>query len=565
MQQRAPSSYRQSEATVPTFPVSPKSSTIASPFFNSQSSTGSWKVSKGRAGSVLLCILLSIVTLWMSVNLLFISRTGIAIRSNQPSIKDESNSMQGGAAGRKEGGSSSLMNPPEVTVSGQADSLVIVQGEIAEDKQGGVGAMRGSREGVKVRADEMLDRAWKYEGIAPWRMHGIVGRKPDGSLAWEPLGPPPQNFNAQLELHRSGGFNMRLSDSLPLDRNVTDPRHADCRAISYPSDLPFASVVMVFHNEPFSTLMRSIHSVLGRTPRELLKEIVLVDDASPAAHLKPGGQVEEYITKYLPKVRIVRNPRRTGIVGARLLGINSTTSDIFVILDSHIEVSPGWLEPLLLRIHQDERVIIMPQVDGIEASTFEHKPHGIGCTLGIIWKLMEHAFDPNSKNPSRMSKGPADYVTSPTMAGGLFAANKEFFFKIGAYDTGMSYWGVENVELSFRLWQCGGILECAPCSRVYHVFRQGGAPYWSPSNSLLVNKLRTLIWMDEYADLAWRVLGQPKVDYGDVSDRLALKKDLKCKSFQWYLENVWPESYVTNLKRDVPYLGGGCVLDALMC
>lgn len=30
--------------------------------------------------------------------------------------------------------------------------------------------------------------------------------------------------------------------------------------------------------------------------------------------------------------------------------------------------------------------------------------------------------------------------------------------------------------------------------------------------------------------------------YGEVDDRYSIKRQLKCKSFQWYLENIYPES-----------------------
>jgi len=50
--------------------------------------------------------------------------------------------------------------------------------------------------------------------------------------------------------------------------------------LKYQRKLPDTSVVICFHNEAWSVLLRTFHSVIDRTPPELLREIILVDDYS---------------------------------------------------------------------------------------------------------------------------------------------------------------------------------------------------------------------------------------------------------------------------------------------
>ena len=75
-------------------------------------------------------------------------------------------------------------------------------------------------------------------------------------------------------------FNAFVSDMISVNRSLPDDRHPGCRNIQYTDLRITASIVMCFHNEAWSVLLRSVHSIINRSPPHLLKEIILVDDFS---------------------------------------------------------------------------------------------------------------------------------------------------------------------------------------------------------------------------------------------------------------------------------------------
>uniref|UniRef100_A0A3P8TKP9 Uncharacterized protein n=1 Tax=Amphiprion percula TaxID=161767 RepID=A0A3P8TKP9_AMPPE len=204
--------------------------------------------------------------------------------------------------------------------------------------------------------------------------------------------------------------------------------------------LPTTSVIIVFHNEAWSTLLRTVYSVLHTAPAALLTEILLVDDASTDDHLK--SRLDEYVQQ-LSIVRVLRQTERKGVVGARLMGALAARGEVLTFLDAHCECFTGWLEPLLFT-----------------------KPV------------------PESK--------------TPTIAGGLFAVSKSYFAYIRAYDAQMEFWGGENLEMSFRVRDFQNVYHSLFCCwahlprKIPHAFPNGSA-------TIAHNLVRLAeVWMDDY-------------------------------------------------------------------
>ncbi|NWX87441.1 GALT5 acetylgalactosaminyltransferase, partial [Nothoprocta pentlandii] len=338
---------------------------------------------------------------------------------------------------------------------------------------------------------------------------------------------------------KEGNFNVYLSDLIPVDRAIADTRPAGCSEQRVHDDLPTTSVIMCFVDEVWSTLLRSVHSVLSRSPPHLLHELILVDDCSSKGRWNPSPFTQpRSLDAKFHVIGLCRAGRghvslAGGAEGALGLGASLRVPVPLLCPSPWTFPRSRWQ-----RFCQERgSALVMPVSPLSSYMTVDNFQRGIFTwPMNFGWRqIPQEVIEKNKMKDT-------DVIRCPVMAGGLFSIDRRYFFELGTYDPGLEVWGGENMELSFKVG-----VEIIPCSRVGHIFRNDN-PYSFPKDRISTverNLARVAeVWLDEYKDLfyghAYHLILK-NLDVGNLTQQMELRKKLQCKSFKWYLENVYPD------------------------
>ncbi|CAC5367330.1 GALNT [Mytilus coruscus] len=306
------------------------------------------------------------------------------------------------------------------------------------------------------------------------------------------------------ESQNKHGYNVFVSDLISFHRSL--PRNTVNKGCTKSYDifeLPPVSVIIPFRDESWSVLLRTVHSILDRTPSYLLREIILVDDGSKKGELKTKLDI------YLSHLYMQR-------------GIDQTIEDVIVVMDSHQEVAEVWLEPLLQQLKETPRALVVPVVDGIDMNTFQYKKTELDLkkkpiAFSFDWRLMQTIMPFKREYLLSRENFEVSPIRLPSVQGNVFVANKTIFQELGGMDTGMHVWGGEQIELAIKYITCGDGIYMIPCSHIGHLYRP--VP-WRAGNTKISNEYRVAeVWLDDYKQFVFE-------QYGNYTYKAEVAKEL---------------------------------------
>jgi len=231
-----------------------------------------------------------------------------------------------------------------------------------------------------------------------------------------------------------------------------------------------------------------------------------------------------YIKKHFSKVHLIINTQNGGYAKGYNDALAHLKEDVFVLLNSDVEVTQGWLTPIIEAFKATSNLVaVQPKIlDYKNKDYFEYAGAGGGYIDALGYPYCRgRIFNTLEKDTGQYNDTRQIFWAS----GACLALKKEAFVKAGGFDEDL-FAHQEEIDLCWRMQQQGGIIHYIEGSTVYHL---GGATlavenpkktFYNFRNSLLVmlkNNNHAAVWailftrmlLDALAAWQFLVSGKP--------------------------------------------------------
>lgn len=226
------------------------------------------------------------------------------------------------------------------------------------------------------------------------------------------------------------------------------------------------------------------------------KEIVVADNGSTDDSV-------DLIKTHFASVRLICLKENLGFAGGYNEALRQVKADYYVLLNSDVEVTPGWLEPLVDLMESDPAMAAcQPKLLSYEQRAFfEYAGASGGWIDSLGYPFMRgRIFDTCEKDLGQYDD------TSPCFwaSGACLFIRASCFHEVGGFDP-FFFAHQEEIDLCWRLQLAGYRIFVQPASVVYHV---GGGTLPPGSRKLFLNYRNNLImiWKNmAAAELLWKL------------------------------------------------------------
>lgn len=279
------------------------------------------------------------------------------------------------------------------------------------------------------------------------------------------------------------------------------------------SDDPEVSIVIPVFNH-FEYTYACLESIAAHTDRPSY-EVIVVDDCSHDATARMLDSVDG--------VRVVRNPRQLGFIGACNAGAAAARGRYLVLLNNDTEVRDGWLRELRDTFDAEPRA-------GLVGSKLVYPDGRLQEAGGIVWRNgaawnVGRSADPNDPRYAYLRR--VDYCS-----GACIMLPTELFRSLGGFDTHFAPAYFEDTDLAFRVRAAGREVFYQPLSEIIHL---EGVTSGTDVNSGV--KRHQIINAGKFAARWGAQLGHHR-SYGDEPD---LEKDRGVRGRILVIDAVTPE------------------------